>query len=70
MFEITNTFIALTLTMIGTVFVAYAALRVHHRVLGEHKIDQKVLKTMRIEQIVGWIGVLMIIAGYIVAVFI
>ena len=70
MFEITNTFIALTLTMIGTVFVAYAALRVHHRVLGEHKIDQKVLKTMRIEQIVGWIGVLMIIAGYIITVFV
>ena len=42
--------------MVGTVFIAYAALRVHHRVLGEHKIDEKVLKTMRIEQIVGWAG--------------
>ena len=69
MFGITNTFIALTLTMVGTIFIAYAALRVHHRVLGEHKIDQRVLKTMRIEQVVGWAGVFMVIAGYIITVF-
>ena len=56
MIEISSLFISSTLSMVGTVFIAYAALRVHHRVLGEHKIDEKVLKTMRIEQIVGWAG--------------
>lgn len=69
MFEITTTLIPLTLNTVGTIFIAYAALRVHHRVLGEHKIDQKVLKTMRIEQFVGWIGVLMIIVGYFIILF-
>jgi len=69
MIEISSAFISLTLTMVGTVFIAYAALRVHHRVLNEHTIDQKVLKTMRIEQLVGWSGVLMVIVGYIIAVF-
>ncbi|MAG12915.1 hypothetical protein CL630_03860 [bacterium] len=69
MIEISSSFISLTLGMVGTVFIAYAALRVHHRVLGEHKIDEKVLKTMRIEQIVGWAGVSMVVAGYAITIF-
>jgi len=55
---------AFTLQTIGALFVAYAALRVHHRVLSEHKIDKKVLHTMHAEQIVGWVGVVFIIFGY------
>ena len=54
----------LTLQTIGSIFVAYAALRVHHRVLAEHRIDNKVLGTMRVEQIVGWGGVFFLLAGY------
>ena len=69
MIEISSGLFSLTFTMVGTVFIAYAALRVHHRVLSEHTIDQKVLKTMRVEQIIGWVGVFMVIAGYIITVF-
>jgi len=57
----------MTLEFTGTLFVAYAALRVHHRVLNEHEIDKQVLKTMRVEQIVGWSGVVMIVLGYALA---
>jgi hypothetical protein len=62
-------FIALTLEMLGAVFVAYAALRVHHRVRKEHKIDNAVIRTMGREQFVGWGGVLMIVTSYIIKVF-
>jgi len=58
-------FLSSTLEVIGTVFIAYAALRVHHRVLNERKVDQRVLKTMKKEQFIGWTGVIFIILGYI-----
>lgn len=53
-----------TFEVVGTIFVAYAALRVHHRVLREHKIDRRVFTTMRLEQILGWFGVALVIIGY------
>jgi len=59
-------FIGLTFEMIGTIFVAYAALRVHHRILREHKIDRKVYKTMKGEQFLGIIGVLFVLLGYFI----
>jgi len=70
MLEIINGgFVTLTLHVMGTVFVAYAALRVHHRVLNEHKIDKKVLQTMHLEQVIGWTGIGMIIIGYFISIF-
>ena len=54
-----------TLDIIGTVFIAYAALRVHHRVLAEHKVDEKVFRSMKIEQKIGILGVFLILTGYI-----
>lgn len=57
---------------IGTIFIAYAALRVHHRMLAEQKVDRTVLKEMRREQFAGIIGVLLIVISFVidVAVFI
>jgi len=54
-----------TLTLIGGILIAYAALRVHHRVLYEHKIDRVVFMTMRREQKIGVIGVLFLVLGFI-----
>ena len=54
-----------TLDIIGTVFIAYAALRVHHRVLSEHKVDEKVFRSMKVEQKIGILGVFLILAGYV-----
>lgn len=56
--------LALTLNELGGLFVAYAALRVHHRVLNEHRIDEEVVNIMKREQVVGVIGVFLIIIGY------
>jgi len=61
--------IALTLDAIGAAFIGYAALRVHYRVLREHKVDKRVFRTMRREQIIGWTGVGMIVAGFLLTLF-
>jgi len=58
--------ISTALDTLGAVFIAYAALRVHHRVLYEHKIDEEVFTTMRREQVVGIAGVIMVVLGFIV----
>ena len=54
-----------TLEVAGTLMIAFAALRVHHRVLHEHKIDKKVFSAMRRERTVGLSGVGLVILGYI-----
>lgn len=57
--------IIITLEAIGTLLIAWAALRVHHRVLNEHKISPRVVRTMRIEQGLGMLGMVMVFVGYV-----
>lgn len=61
--------IGLTLEFIGTTLVAYAALRVHHRFLSEHQVDENVLSIMKREQRLGVLGVLFIAVGYVLQAF-
>ena len=49
---------------IGTLLIAYAALRVHHRVLNDQKVDHSVLKEMRREQVAGIFGVVLILVSF------
>ncbi len=58
--------IGFTLETLGKILVAYTALRVHHRFWKEHKVSSGVFKTMRREQILGILGIILIIAGYII----
>ena len=53
------------LDSLGVILVAFMALRVHHRVLSEQKIDKLVMRSMRREQILGILGVVLIIVGSI-----
>jgi len=55
---------AKTLEMVGTLLIAWAALRVHHRVLNEHAISRLVFRTMRIEQYLGILGMVFVFVGY------
>lgn len=55
----------ITLEAIGTLLIAWAALRVHHRVLNEHKISSRVVRMMRIEQGLGILGMVMVCVGYL-----
>lgn len=54
-----------TLDVIGKIMVAFTAIMVHHRFLKEHRVDEKVFRVMRREQLVGVIGILLIIIGFI-----
>jgi len=57
------------ITTLGTLFIAYAALRVHHRVLEEHKMDKKVFLSMKREQVIGVVGVALVVVGTCIEVF-
>lgn len=57
-------FIGFTLDVVGKIMVAFTAIMVHHRFLGEHRVDEKVFKSMRREQVVGILGIVLIIVGY------
>lgn len=57
--------IGYTVQTIGEVLVGLAVILVHHRMLDEHRIDKKVLKDIRKEQIFGSLGIAMIITGYV-----
>lgn len=62
--------LALTLDIIGKVMIAYTALAVHGRVRKEQKIDAIVFRVMKREKVVGITGIIFMIAGYIIHVFI
>lgn len=58
-------FLGFTLDVIGKVMVAYTAIAVHRRVWKEHKIDKAVFTAMKSEQIIGIIGIILIVIGYL-----
>ncbi|OGG59140.1 hypothetical protein A3C89_01900 [Candidatus Kaiserbacteria bacterium RIFCSPHIGHO2_02_FULL_50_50] len=60
---------AFTLDIVGKVMVAYTALAVHHRVAREHTIDREVFRVMKVEQYVGAIGIMCMIAAYVLHVY-
>jgi hypothetical protein len=55
----------LTIDVVGKLLIGWAALRVHHRVLNEHKIDIQVFLAMKREQWLGISGMVCIVAAYI-----
>ena len=50
---------------IGKIMIAYTAIQVHYRVWKEHRIDEKVFTEMKKERIVGIIGIIFIILGFL-----
>lgn len=60
--------IAHGLQTLGEVLVGITVIMVHHQVVAEHKIDERVFTEMRREQYVGGIGVALIIIGFLMRV--
>ena len=58
--------IAFTLDLIGKILVSFNAIMVHHRVAREHKIDKQVFEEMRRERNLGLLGIVCMIAGYVI----
>lgn len=50
--------------VVGKIMVAFTAIMVHHRFRKEHKIDERVFKSMRREQFIGIIGIALIVFGF------
>ena len=57
-----------TLEFIGVILIAYTALRVHTRVQKDHKIDNAVVDEMKKERLVGILGIVLIVLGYVLQV--
>lgn len=60
---------ATALEFLGTLCIAIAALSVHHRFLNEHRVDDKVLSTMKREQKIGFVGVFLVSIGFALNMF-
>lgn len=57
--------VGLTIDTAGKILLGVTVLRVHWHVLKEHRIDMDVLRTMKWEQTLGLLSVLLIAAGYV-----
>lgn len=57
--------LGLTIDTLGKILLGITVLMVHWHVLKEHKIDADVLYSMKREQILGILAILLIVLGYI-----
>jgi hypothetical protein len=60
--------IGLTLRVTGEVMIGLTAIMVHRRVWKEHKIDPVVYREMQREQIIGFLGIALLIVGFLMQV--
>lgn len=57
--------IAATLDVVGKILVSYTVLKVHHRMLEEHQMDDRVFREIKTEQKIGMVGILLMVAAYL-----
>lgn len=62
-------FWGITFGMIGKVLVVLAVLHMHHSLIKEHRIDKKVILTYYQERILTFIGLILIVLGYLMEVY-
>jgi len=55
-----------TLDLIGKILVSYTAIAVHYRYRKEHKMDDNVFRMMKREQVIGVVGIALLIVAYII----
>jgi len=63
--EIGIEFWATTFDFVGKILIAIMAVLVHRKIIKERKIDTKVLHDMHLEEILGILGILLIVLGYV-----
>jgi uncharacterized membrane protein len=61
-------YIGYTLQTLGEIFIAFTVLKVHERVLKEHRIDDSVFKVIKLEQLIGVFGIIFIVLGYVLTI--
>ncbi|MCB0446060.1 MAG: hypothetical protein KDD03_00835 [Gelidibacter sp.] len=58
-------FWGLTVSVIGKVLLAVGVLMAHGKIVHEHRIDMKVLKTFKVERWLTILGLALMVIGYI-----
>lgn len=53
-----------TIEIIGVLLIALTAMRVHTRVRKDHKIDKAVVNEMEKEKLIGILGIILIVLGF------
>ena len=61
-FTISN--VGFTIDFVGKLLISYTAIKVHHRVWQEHKIDEKVFTEMGKERNLGILGIALMLIGF------
>lgn len=62
-------FWGLTISVIGKVLLAVGILKAHGEISHEHRIDEKVLQTFKVERWLTIIGLFLIVAGYAMEIY-
>jgi len=62
-------FWAITFDFTGKVLVAIMAILVHMKIRKAHKIDTEVIKEIYLEELMGVVGILLIVTGYILKMY-
>lgn len=64
--DILSEIVAPTIEVIGHVLIALVVMSVHTRVAQEHKIDQAVIRYMKRERVYAMIGIVLVLAGFVI----
>lgn len=59
----------ITLSTVGKLVLGIAVLRVHRYIIREHKIDKVVIRALQREQVVTFLGLALIVIGFILEMF-
>ena len=62
-------FWGLTLGVAGKVLVVLAVLHMHHSLVREHRVDQRVILSYKQERVLTFIGLLLILVGFALEVY-
>lgn len=62
--------ISSTFLVIGEILIAFTVIKVHQRFLKERRVDAKVFREMRKEQFVAALGIVFLIASFILKIFV
>ncbi len=62
-------FWGITMGVFGKVLVVLAVLHMHHSLISEHKIDKKVILSYHQERILTFIGLILIVLGYMLEIY-
>lgn len=67
--ELNILFWGLTIGLAGKILLALGVLIVHAKLVKEHRIDRQVIRSFRMEFMITMLGILLIIAGYLLEIY-